>query len=151
MKWLILLACVSACNSKKEQKTDDVKDMVNEASVDFARKELPEIDKKLASDDPGAASSSCAVIKPDMPAIRKADAKLADTIEKKCGHDLALRQLAVFVDKAEAARAKEPDSKFLSECSSWDIYMKPVTAAKADADPEVATLHDRFAKACPGK
>jgi hypothetical protein len=119
--------------------------------VEFARKELANIDTALASDDPGRASSSCAVIKPDFAAIKKADAKLAATLEQRCGKDLALRSLTVFVEKAEAARKAEPEARFVPECSSFDIYMKPVTAAGAEADPLVATLRDRHAVACPKK
>lgn len=122
MKALVLVALLAACGSKKEkEKSNDLEDMKEEASVDWARKQLPEIDTQLASKDPGQASTTCAVIKPDMAAIKKADAKLAETLAKKCGPDLALRSLAVFVERAEAERAKDPDAKFLSECSGWSL------------------------------
>lgn len=149
MRALVVVVFLIACDSKTEKQGGA--DMVEEASVEWARGQLPELDKQLASNDPGQASSTCAVIKPDMAKIKKADAKLADTLAKKCGPDLALRQLAVFVERAEAERAKDPDSKFLGECSSWSIYMKPVIAAGAEGDPEVGKLKERFSKACPGK
>ncbi|MDQ3367283.1 MAG: hypothetical protein M3680_17815 [Myxococcota bacterium] len=91
------------------------------------------------------------MIKPDLAAIQKADPKLAATIEQRCGKDLALRSLAVFVDKAEAARKADPDGRFIPECSSFDIYMKPVVAAGAEGAPEIAQLRDRHAAACPAK
>ena len=141
--WLALM--LVACDSKKEKKSDDVKDMVEEASVDWARKQVPEIEKLLASDDPGAASSNCAVIEPDRPKIRKADKKLADQLAKLCGHDLHLRSLTVFVEKAEAARKANPDDKRLLECGSWNIYAKGLPADDAD----VTKLEARYDAACP--
>jgi hypothetical protein len=153
MKWLVLLALVAACDSKEKSSSDkiDIKEIKDEVGVEFARKELANIDTALASTDPGAASSTCAVIKPDMAAIQKADPKLAATIEQRCGKDLALRSLAVFVEKAEAARKADPEGKFIPECSSFDIYMKPVVRAGAEAAPEVAQLRERHAAACPAK
>ncbi|MFN0250973.1 MAG: hypothetical protein ACKV2T_29130 [Kofleriaceae bacterium] len=148
----MILALVGACGSKEEKsKSNDLGDMKDEASVDWARKQIAEIDKLLASKDPGAASSTCAVIKPDMAAIQKADKKLAETLTKKCGPDLALRSLAVFVERAEEERAKDPEATFLSECSGWNIFMKTVIATGAESDPSVAPLKERFGKACPGK
>lgn len=152
MKALLLIGFLVACGSKEEKsKSNDLEDMKDEASVDWAREQLAALDTQLASKDPGQASSTCAVIKPDMAKIQKADKKLADTLAKKCGPDLALRSLAVFVERAEEERAKDPDAKFLGECSGWNIYMKPVTASGAEGDPQVATLKERFSKACPGK
>ncbi|MGE0398749.1 MAG: hypothetical protein AB7T06_18725 [Kofleriaceae bacterium] len=151
MKAALFVVLLVACGSKKEEKSNDLGDMKEEASVEFARKQIPELDKMLASKDPGQASSTCAVIKPDMQAIEKADPKLAADLVKRCNHDLALRSLAVFVERAEEERAKDPDAKFLGECSGWNIYMKPVINAKADGAPEVAALKERFSKACPGK
>lgn len=153
--WLLVFA-LAACG--KSDKTDDKAsdkpaaakmDVQTEAAVEFAQKQLPEMDKQLASDDPGAASSTCAVIKPDLAKIEKADPKLAATIKERCGHDLALRSLTVFVERAEAARKKDPGARFLSECSSFEIYMKPVTAAGAEADPAIPKLRERHAAACP--
>jgi hypothetical protein len=141
--WLAVM--LVACGSKEEKKSDDVKDMVDDASVDWARKQVPEIEKLLASSDPGAASSNCAVIKPDMAKVQKADKKLAAQLEKLCGHDLHLRSLTVFVEKAEAARKVAPDDKFLMECSSWDIYAKHVPAD----DAELPKLKARYDAACP--
>ena len=152
-----LIALSGACNSGKEEASGeegeefDMKATVDEAGVEFARKQLADLDKRLASDDPGSASSICSVIATDMPAIEKADSKLAATLKRRCGRDVAVRSLEKFVKEAEAARAASPDDKFLMECSSFSIYMKPVKAAGADQDPEVAKLHGRFAKACPGK
>jgi hypothetical protein len=151
MKILLALALLAACDSKEKPKDNSVEGMIDDANVDFARKEVPEIEKKLASPDPGSAAGSCAVVKPDLPKIRKADKKLADKIEKLCGHDFSIRSLTVFVEKAEAARAKDPNDKFLMECGSWDIYMKPVIAASSGDDPAIAPLKERYAKACPGK
>ncbi|MDQ3337989.1 MAG: hypothetical protein M4D80_22730 [Myxococcota bacterium] len=154
MKHLVLaLALVAGCDSKEKKSSDkiDLQEIKDEAGVDFARKELANIDTALASTDPGRASSSCAVIKVDMPAIKKADAKLHATLEQRCGKDLALRSLTVFVEKAEAARKAAPDDKFLMECSSFDIYMKPVVSAGAEADPQVSALRERHAAACPKK
>ena len=143
--WLALVLVV-ACDSKKD-KSDSTKDMVEEAEVDWARKQVPEIAKLLASDDPGAASSNCAVIKPDMPKVRKADKALADKLEKLCGHDRHMRSLTVFVEKAEAARKAAPDDKRLLECGSWDIYAKELPPD----DAEVTKLKARYSAACPGK
>lgn len=154
MRSIIALALVFvvACDSKDKQSSGDKIDLdeiKDEAGVEFARKNLPEIDKQLASSDPGAASSTCSVIKPDMAAIKKADPELAATLERRCGRDLAIRQLAVFVEKAEAARKADPEGKFVPECSSLDIYLKPVVKAGVEADPEVAKLRERHAAACP--
>lgn len=152
-----LLAMCGACSSDKETSKEkapdeiDMQEMVDEAGVSFAREHLAEIDTLLASDDPGAASSICAVIKPDMPAIEKADTKLAETLTLRCGRDLAIRSLARFVEKAEAAYAADPTDTFSLECSSFSIYMKPVTAAGADSDPEVAKIKARHTKVCPPK
>jgi hypothetical protein len=151
MKILFALALLTACDSKDKAKSERIDDPVDDATVGFARKEVPEIEKKLASADPGSATGSCSVVGADLPKIRKYDKKLAETIEKLCGHDLSIRSLTVFVEKAEAARAKDPNDKFLLECGSWDIYMKPVLAAKAGDDPAIAPLKERYTKACPGK
>lgn len=153
MKWLLLLTLIAGCDSKDKKSSDkiDINEIKDEVGVEFARKELANIDKALASTDPGAASSTCAVIKPDMAAIKKADPKLAATVEQRCGKDLALRSLAVFVEKAEAARKADPEGKFIPECSSFDIYMKPVVTAGAEGDPEVAKLRERHTAACPAK
>lgn len=150
---LVGLVLVAGCGKEDKKSADkiDLQEIKDEAGVEFARKELANIDTALASQDPGAASSSCAVIKPDMAAIKKADAKLAETIEQRCGKDLALRSLTVFVEKAEKARAADPAARFVPECSSFDIYMKPVTKAGAEADPQVAKLRERHAAACPPK
>lgn len=148
---LLVLALVGCKEEKKVDDKIDMKALKDEAGVEFARKELANIDTALASEDPGRASSSCAVIKPDLPAIQKADPKLASTLEQRCGKDLALRSLAVFVEKAEAARKADPEARFVPECSSFDIYMKPVIKAGAENDPLVATLRDRHAAACPKK
>src|SRR5689334_2317165 len=150
MKRLVLVIAVLGCKADKQVDDKvDLKALQAEAGVEFARKELANIDTALASDDPGRASSSCAVIKPDLPAIEKADAKLATAIKERCGKGLALRSLTVFVEKTEATRKADPEAKFIPECSSFDIYMKPVTAAGAEADPQVATLRDRHGVACP--
>ena len=53
--------------------------------------------------------------------------------------------------RAEEERAKDPEGKFLSECTGWNTYMKTVTANGVEGDPQVAALKDRFSKACPGK
>ncbi len=139
------LATVAACSSKTDDKaagSNNVEDMKDEASVDWARQQLPELDAKLASSDPGAASSTCAVIKPDMPKIRKADAALADVLERKCGRDVAVRSMAVAVERIE----KDP-----KECYSISVYEKSVTKANASGDPEVAKLRERVAAVCPKK
>jgi len=147
--WLLVFAFACGKSDEADAPPMPQLDIQTEAAVEFARKELPGLDIKLASDDPGAASSTCAVIKLDLARIRKADPKLAATVEQKCGRDVAMRSLTVFVERAEAARQKEPGAAFLSECSSFDIYMEPLIAAKADADPAVAKLRERHAAVCP--
>lgn len=143
------LLVVAACSKDREADgAPSTREMIDEASVDFARKQVPEIDKHLASEDPGAASSNCAVIKPDLPAIQKADPKLAATIERRCGRDLAVRSFARYVEKIEAERAKDPAAK-VWECSSIESYAKPVRAAGAESDAEYTALLERHAKACP--
>jgi hypothetical protein len=166
MKPSLLLVLVSslvlgaACSSEKKSseegstavKGSDTESMIDDAKVSFARKQLAELDKLLASDDPGAASSTCAVIEVDFPAIEKADSKLAETLKARCGRDLAVRSLARFVEKAEAAHAKDPTDTFSKECSSYPIYMKPVTAAGVAADDaEVAKIKARYDVVCPPK
>jgi hypothetical protein len=148
MKYLALVLVLVGCDSKEDKPADkiDMKELRDEAGVEFARKELANIDAALASTDPGRASSSCAVIKSDMPAIKKADAKLHDTLVQRCGKDLDMRSLTVFVEKAEAARKAAPDDKRLLECSSWDIYAKGV-----EPGPAVDKLRERYVAACPGK
>lgn len=143
------LLVVAACSKDKEaDQAPSTQDMIDEASVDFARKQVAEIDKHLASDDPGAASSNCAVIKPDMPKIKKADPKLATTLEQRCGRDLALRSFTRYVEKIEAERAKDPTGR-VWECSSIESYAKTVRAAGAESDAEFTALLERHAKACP--
>lgn len=100
---------------------------------------------------PGLRLVECAVIEPDLASIRKADKKLAETIERRCGRDLAIRSLAVFVARVEADRAKEGPDGRISGCSSLDIYTKSVRAAGVEAAPEVTALVERHAKACPQK
>ncbi len=151
-----LLSLTIGCSSDKESaketssKDIDMKSMVDEAGVSFARKQLTELDARLASDDPGSASSICSVIKPDMPAIEKADAELAKTLTQRCGHDVAVRSLTRFVEKLEVEHAADPDG-FLIDCSSLSIYMKTVIAAKADKEAEVTELIARHTKVCPAK
>jgi hypothetical protein len=138
---VIALALLVACSSQKDQpKSEKVEDMVAEASVDWARQQLPEIDKRLASADPGSASSPCAVIKPDMAKIRAADPELAKTLEVRCGRDVAVRSMTVAVERAEKDRF---------DCSAIPIYEKSIAKANAGADPEVAKLRERVAAACP--
>jgi hypothetical protein len=123
----------------------------DDAKLSFAREQLAELDKRLASDDPGSASSICSVIKGDIPAIAKSDAKLAETLTTKCGRDLAVRGLERFVERAEAVHAKDPKDTFGKECSSFSIFMKPVDSAGAASDPKVAELKTRFDAVCPPK
>ena len=151
MNYLLLLSLV-ACNNAKSDKPagNDMQSIKDEAAVEFAQKELPALDAALASTDPGSASSICAVIKPDLKKIRAADAALADAVEKRCGHDLAIRSMTVGVEKAEAARKAEPTG-VIFECSSRKSYEKMIAAAGADADPAVAPLRERWAAACPTK
>jgi hypothetical protein len=146
---IVMLAIIGAgCENKTEKL--DINEIKDEVGVDFARKNLAEIDAKLASTDPGAASSICAVIKPDLPAIQKADKKLAADVEKRCGRDLAVRSFAVYVEAIEAEHSRDPGKRSW-ECSSLDIYWKPVITAKADADPEALALKARHGKTCPPK
>jgi hypothetical protein len=146
MKWMIVLALASlpACSKTedKDSSKESLGDIKTEAAVDWAREQVADIDTRLASKDPGSASSNCAVIKPDMPAIKKADPKLAETLERKCGRDLAVRSMTVAVERAEADA---------SECSSISVYEKMIAKAGADADPEVAKLRERVATACANK
>jgi len=148
MKWMMAFAFVSltACGSSKEDKAkgsgESLEDMKDEASVDWARKQIGELDTKLASSDPGSASSTCAVIKPDMAKIKKADAKLAETLERRCGRDLAVRSMTVAVERAE---------KDTFECSSISVYEKMISKAGAESDPEVTKLRERVATACAKK
>ena len=139
---VVALALLVACSSEKDapRKSDKVEDMVAEASVDWARKQVPEIEKRLASADPGSASSPCAVIKPDMPKIRAADPELAKTLELRCGRDVAVRSMTIAVERAEKDRF---------DCSAIPIYEKSIAKANAGADPEVAKLRERVAAACP--
>jgi hypothetical protein len=148
MKHIVLVVALVGCGSKEEKAADkiDLQEIKDEAGVEFARKELANIDEALASTDPGRASSSCAVIKGDMPAIKKADPKLHATLEQRCGKDRHMRSLVVFVEKAEAARKAAPDDPRLLECGSWDIYAKGV-----EPGPEVDKLRERYAAACPKK
>ena len=140
---LALLMFVVACSSEKKDndKADklDLNDIKTESAVEFAEKSLPELDQKLASSDPGSASSTCAVIKPDLARIEKAKPELAATIRTKCGRDLAVRSLAVEVDKIE----KDPH-----ECAMLGSYLTPVAKAKAQNDPEVVKLGARVDAAC---
>jgi hypothetical protein len=144
--WIIAIALVAgaACSSKDDTKISDgdFKAMEDEASVDWARSQLSALDAQLASSDPGSASSTCAVIKPDMRKIKKADPELAETLARKCGRDLAVRSLTVAVERAEKDR---------SACRSISIYEKSITKAGAEADPEVAKLRARVAAACAAK
>ena len=146
-KWMIAIALLG-CSSKKEdqpaQSNDrlDMADLQSEAAVEFAEKTLPDIDKQLASTDPGAASSACAVIKPDLKKIRKAKPDLAATLEKRCGRDLAVRSLENEVVKIE----KDPH-----ECPMVGVYEKMVVKAGATEDPDVVKLHARLAAVCPAK
>ena len=140
---LVTLALV-ACSSKddKPRPSDDLADIKSEAAVEWARKELPDIDARLASSDPGRASSTCAVIKPDMAKIKKADPELAAILERKCGRDLAVRSMTIAVERAE---------KDHWDCSSIPVYEKSIAAAGAGSDPEVIKLRERVAVACAKK
>jgi hypothetical protein len=135
----IALVVAGACSSKTDEQPARRLDPVDEASVEYARKALPDLDQRLASSDPGSASSVCAVIKPDLPKIAQADPKLAETLERKCGRDVAVRSLEVAVERAEKDR---------SECSMIPIYEKTITSAGAEADPEVGKLRERVSAAC---
>ena len=148
MKRLVLAIALLGCKEKSTPDNLDIEAVKDDAAVEWARRELANIETQLQSADPGRASSGCAVIKPDMAKIEKADAKLAAKLEQRCGKDLALRSLAVFVERAEKARAADPTG-FVPECAGFDIFMKPVIAAGADADPAIAKLRDRHAAACP--
>ena len=155
---LSVFLALGACSDKKESSateapTDeiDMKEIVDEAGVEFARKQLADLDTRLASDDPGSASSICSVIKSDMPAIEKADPKLHETIKQRCGRDVAVRSLDQYVKEAEEAFAADPTDTFSLECGSLSIYMKPVIAAGLEGDPEVAKIKERHAKVCPPK
>jgi hypothetical protein len=153
MKYIVAALLLVAGCSKEEKSADkiDLQEIKDEAGVDFARKELANIDEALASTDPGRATSSCAVIKGDMPAIKKADPKLHATLEQRCGRDYQIRALTVFVEKIEAARKAAPDDKFLSGCNSLDIYTKGAEKLGLMGDPEVVRLTERHAAACPKK
>ena len=147
-RWLLVVALVG-CKEKATPDNLDIEDVKDDAAVEWARKELANIETQLQSDDPGRASSGCAVIKPDMAKIKQRDPKLAAKLAQRCGKDLALRSLTVMVEKAEKARAANPEDRMLLECRSFDIYMEPITAAGAESDPSVAKLRDRHTAACP--
>ncbi len=145
MKWMFALALVSlaACSKKEDKEPPKASmDLKTEAAIDWAREQVAGIDTRLASKDPGSASSPCAVIEPDMAAIKKHDPKLAETLERRCGRDLAVRSMTVAVERAEADA---------SECSSISVYEKMIAAANADADPDVLKLRERVAVACAKK
>lgn len=145
---LILLGCGKS--KDVEEKMPSMAEMKSEAAVEWAQKQLPEIDKELASTDPGRASSSCAVIKPDLKAIEKADAKLAETLRLRCGHDLRIRELAVDVDRAEVARkAATGASAFVPECSSVKLAVKEIAKGGWSGEPDVTALVARGQVACP--
>jgi hypothetical protein len=148
MRIALMLVLVLGCgkDEKKHSDHESMDDMVAEASVDWARKQLPEIDKKLASTDPGSASSVCAVIKPDMKKIEKADPELATQVKQKCLHDYPLRELAVAIDKAEAARAAQPTG-YVSECSRVTVDIKGLD--KQGLVAEAAALITRGEATCP--
>ena len=147
---LASLVVLVACSKDKEAKSDDpLAGVEEEAAVEFARKQLPDIDAKLASSDPGAVSGACSVLKADLPKIRTADKKLAETIEQRCGKDYQIRSFTVYVEKLEAERATDPTGSL--RCSSLDIYYKGVKEIGADSDPTVVKMMERYNTVCPKK
>jgi hypothetical protein len=149
----IAIACVLllGCGGKKEERHRDKIDMdeiQTESAVEWAQKQLPELDAKLASTDPGAASSICAVLKPDMKRIEKADPDLFKTVTTRCTHDLPLRELAVAIDKAQAARAADTSpSGFIPECSRVTVDIAGLD--KQGLATEAAALVTRGRTVCP--
>lgn len=144
MKWALLLFVVACSSEKKQEHADklDMNEIKTEAAVEFAEKSMPELDAKLASADPGAASSLCTVIMGDYKRIEKAKPELAATIKTRCKRDQYVRSLAVLVDRME---------KDKSECSKLSIWDKPLVREGLMQDAEVVKLHERAAAACPPK
>jgi len=145
MKHLVLALALVGCKEKATPDNLDIEDVKDDAAVEWARKELANIETQLQSEDPGRASSGCAVIKPDMAKIKQRDPKLAAKLEQRCGKDLHLRSLTVFVERTEKARAADPSGR-ISECWSLDTYAKHV-----EPGPERTKLEVRHAAACPKK
>ena len=143
MKRLLLVVALIGCKEKATPDKLDIEDVKDDAAVEWARRELANIETQLMSQDPGRASSGCAVIEPDLPKIKKRDPKLADKLEQRCGKDLPLRSLTVFVEKTEKARRENPTGR-LSECSALDIYAKHV-----EPGPARTKLEQRHAAVCP--
>ncbi len=148
-KWMLLVA-LTACSSSKSDKPKAQLSVQAESALDFAREQLPALDKALASSDPGAGSSICAMLKADSKYLREADPALAETAEKRCGHDLAIRSLTVGAERAEAARKAQPTGHIF-ECSSRNSYEKMITAAGAEGDPALPAVRERWAAACPAR
>ncbi len=145
---LALCVLVLGCGkSQKDEKMPSLAEMKAEAAVEWAHKQLPDLDQRLASTDPGAASSICSVIKPDLASIEKADADLAAQIKQRCFHDLRVRELAVAIDKAEIEQ-KTPSSVMFG-CSRVASDLQALAKDKLDTDPAVVALAPRIATVCP--
>ena len=145
---ILVVGCGKSKGKSPSNADEAVAQGLDESAVDFAQQHLADLDTKLASADPGSVTGTCAVIKADLPRIEKADPALAATVKQKCGHDRKVREIAVAIDKAEAARKASPDGH-LFECTTVKVELGELAKAGFDQDAAVTALAPRWQAACP--
>jgi len=137
---LALLGCSSSNGEKEALK------LANDLATDAVAK----IDVAMAAGRPVDGIFQCvaAAMNDTLLEAGGAYADLATKLAKLCDHDVPLAAIAKSVEAAEAAHAKKPNDKMLTECVVNDVTIALSSLKnRDDAKPLLA----RYAIACPGE
>ncbi len=141
MRWLLTLALV-ACSSSNGEK--EALKLANDLATDA----VANIEASMAAGKPVDGIFDC-VANAMNETLMKAGgsyAALATKLTKLCDHDVPLAAIAKSVEEAEAARAKSPNDKMLTECVVNDVKFALPSLKNRDAAKDLLA---RYAVACP--
>ena len=139
---------VAACKYGKEKMKEAAKDVdkaIDDFDMDDAKKHLANAKDALGrgldavEDCSWAATVAADVVKDPITELRRL-----------CSFDAPLGRATRAVEKAEKARAEQPEAPSLTECSS-DGYAKAARELdeKYSTDPKWTAVKARWAKVCP--
>jgi hypothetical protein len=146
---LAVMLAVVACKDGKERMNEAKKDVdkaVDTLELDDAKQHLVNAQAALAKgldaveDCTWAATVASDVVKDPVTELRRL-----------CSFDAPLGRATRAVDKAEKARAEQPDAPSLTECQS-DSYAKAAKELDASfaTEPRWTSVKARWTKVCPG-
>jgi hypothetical protein len=145
MRMLLVIAITAfGCNSDNGEKA------ALKLSNDLATDAVAKIRVSIVGDRPVDGIFDC-VAMAGAETLTKAGgayAELAKTLTQLCDHDVPLAAIKKSVEKAEAAHAKNPADKMLTECVVNDVGIALKSLKNRD---DAKDLLARYAIACPGE